>query len=485
MGQRLKVLIVEDSEDDMLLLVRELRSNGWDVEYKGVDNATDMTRCLEEETWDIIISDYAMPGFSGLDALHIAADKCVDVPFVILSGTIGEQTAVETMRAGAHDYIMKGHLALLGPAVRRELREAEIRREHRRVEQCFRIVSKVATDIIYEWDLRDGRITWFGPIEEALGYEAADMPRTSSDWLELIHPDDRLHLKDITEYRQEEPLCQEIRVRKKDGTWLYWADRGAPVLDDHGRAVKWIGGYSDITERKRSESQLVEYQRRLKSLASELSLVEERERRRIAVGVHDDICQKLALAKLELQSLQHSLEDTTAIKVLERVCGITDLIISDAHSLTFELSNPVLYEIGLDAAIESWLGANVKDKQAIDCRFHSAVRGIKPPEDVRVFLFQSVRELVTNVLKHANASTLDISIGRDNDKLSISVKDNGDGFDRTKVETKETGGFGLFSVEERLAYLGGSLDVESRPGQGTTIVLRVPWHQECQVEVKG
>ena len=231
--------------------------------------------------------------------------------------------------------------------------------------------------------------------------------------------------------------------------------------------------------------ELAIHQQRLKSLASELSLAEERERRRIAAGVHDDIGQKLALAKLELQALQHTLEDTSAIKALERVCIVTDLIISDAHSLTFELSNPVLYEIGLDAAIESWLGANVKGKHGIEYRFHSDPRGIKPSEDVRVFLFQSVRELITNVLKHANASELEISTYRASDKLCVSVGDNGDGFDRARAKTKETGGFGLFSVEERLAYLGGRLEVDSQPGQGTTIVMVVPWQQESKLEIKG
>jgi len=360
MAQTLKALIVEDNEDDVQLLVRELRHSGWLLTYEHVDNREDLDRCLQQESWDVIISDYAMPGFSGLEALSIAQAHRPDAPFIVVSGTIGEETAAKVMRLGAHDYIMKHHLALLGPAIERELQEAEMRRKH-----------------------------------------------------------------------------------------------------------------------QHAEAKLAHYQKRLRSLASQLSLAEERERRRIAAGVHDDICQKLALAKLEMQSVQQTLTDTRVIKMLERECGIIDQIIDDAHTLTFELSNPVLYEIGLDAAIEAWLSANVKGKHGLTYEFVSNVKGFKPEEHVLVFVFQSVRELITNTIKHAQASCIRVSLQRQDDTFEVAVEDNGIGFDASKVETTARHGFGLFSVEERLEYLGGKLDIHSEPHQGTRITLTIPWKENA------
>jgi len=131
----LHVLIIEDSEDDALLLVRALRSGGYDPTFERVDTPAAVTAALNQQTWDIIISDYSMPYFSGLAALELLKESGLDIPFIILSGAIGEETAVETMRAGAHDYIMKGNLTRLIPAIERELREAAVRREGKRAEE--------------------------------------------------------------------------------------------------------------------------------------------------------------------------------------------------------------------------------------------------------------------------------------------------------------------------------------------------------------
>ena len=128
MPESLRVLLVEDSEDDATLLVRQLRRDGFDARVERVETAAEMDAALDRESWDLIIADYALPTFSAPDALAILKRRGLDLPFIIVSGTIGEETAVAAMKAGAHDYLMKGHLARLAPAIRRELREADDRR---------------------------------------------------------------------------------------------------------------------------------------------------------------------------------------------------------------------------------------------------------------------------------------------------------------------------------------------------------------------
>jgi len=131
----IRLLLIEDSEDDSLLVIRQIEKGGYNVYYERVETADKMKSALLEETWDIILSDYAMPHFNGLEALKLIKESGFDIPFIIISGTIGEEVAVEAMKEGAHDYIMKNNLKRLLPAVERELREAKSRAERKLLEQ--------------------------------------------------------------------------------------------------------------------------------------------------------------------------------------------------------------------------------------------------------------------------------------------------------------------------------------------------------------
>lgn len=135
----LKLLIVDDSEQDVALLLRELHKAGYSPVHRRVDTASEMSNTLDSEPWDIIISDHAMPGFSSLDALRILHEKGLDLPFIIVSGQIGEDVAVSAMKAGAHDYIMKGNLKRLGPAIERELEEVANRHQRKKAEEGLRV----------------------------------------------------------------------------------------------------------------------------------------------------------------------------------------------------------------------------------------------------------------------------------------------------------------------------------------------------------
>jgi len=135
MSKPLRVLIAEDSEDDALLVVREFERGGYDVTFERVETAEAMNAALDAKEWDVVLADYAMPQFSGLDALKLLQESGHDLPFIIVSGTIGEETAVAAMKAGAHDYLMKDNLARLAVAVERELQDAEVRRERKRAEE--------------------------------------------------------------------------------------------------------------------------------------------------------------------------------------------------------------------------------------------------------------------------------------------------------------------------------------------------------------
>jgi PleD family two-component response regulator len=145
MGNRLRILIVDDSEDDTMLLVRGLAQGGFEPEFERVETAEAMGAALLNQTWDVIISDYSMPRFSGLAALSVLQQSDLDLPFILVSGTVGENLAVQAMKAGAHDYVMKNNLQRLTGAIERELRDAEVRRKHKRAQEWLNYVAQYDT----------------------------------------------------------------------------------------------------------------------------------------------------------------------------------------------------------------------------------------------------------------------------------------------------------------------------------------------------
>ncbi len=313
--------------------------------------------------------------------------------------------------------------------------------------------------------------------EEIWGRSCEEFYKNPRVWIDAIHPDDRQHVEDaFAKGRLDGTYSEEFRIIRSDGTMRWIWDRNVVIRDEFGNTQRIAGVAEDITERKKAQQKFLEYQTQLKSLASELLLAEERERRRIATGVHDDIGQKLALTKLELQSIPERVSDPDVSASLSHACELVDKAMQDARSLAFDLSNPVLYKVGFVAAVESLLSERIMQKCGIKSEFKSKVRKLKLGQDTSVVMFQAVRELLTNVVKHANASTVKVCIDKSDHKVQVIVEDDGIGFDlsRLKSPDKEKGEFGLFNVKERLEYLGGSFDIESKPGQGTRVTMTVP-----------
>jgi signal transduction histidine kinase len=230
----------------------------------------------------------------------------------------------------------------------------------------------------------------------------------------------------------------------------------------------------DISERKEAESKLMAYQKQLQALTSEMMLVEERERRRIASELHDQIGQNLALCKLKVAALEQNLNDKALKGDLTVVRRLLEVSIQDARSLIFDLSPPVLYELGFSAALE-WLAERLQEQFRIPIEFESRLKDPELKSDQQVILFQVARELLMNVGKHSRASQAKIILAREGPFLKLQVNDDGVGFDAARVfaPREPDGGFGLFSMRERLNYLGGGLDVKSKRGQGSQITVKL------------
>ncbi len=229
----------------------------------------------------------------------------------------------------------------------------------------------------------------------------------------------------------------------------------------------------DITERKQAETKLLSMQRKLRSLASELSIAEERERRRVAMHLHDGIGHVLALCQFRLEALQEKAPEEIRPE-LEEIRDAVVSAINETRSLTFQLCPPVLYDLGLAAALD-WLGEQTSRKHGLPVKVREETGTPRLETDLRALLFQSVRELLFNVVKHAEAKTATITIRPENNCVLVTVEDDGRGFDVVGIDAPgEETGFGLFNIRERLNHIGGNLDIYSVAGEGTRVILTAP-----------
>lgn len=272
MGTKIEVLLVEDNEDDAILEICELRKGGFDVVYERVENEAEMREALCAKHWDCIISDYSLPHFSGIVALEIFKETKLDIPFILVSGAIGEDIAVEAMKAGAHDYIMKNKLMRLVPSLERELKEAEIRKklkasEKERQEQdaMFRMLIEKNSNIISIINEEGQLIFENSAVEKITGYTIEE--RKGCGILDLVHPDDLEAVKSnfndlLTE--PEKPRTITIRNRHKDGSWRWMEIVSTNLL--HDPLIKAIVvNIQDVTVRKEAEEKIRQ---------SEISLLE-------------------------------------------------------------------------------------------------------------------------------------------------------------------------------------------------------------------
>jgi signal transduction histidine kinase len=233
-----------------------------------------------------------------------------------------------------------------------------------------------------------------------------------------------------------------------------------------------IGVVTDVSDLKEAGARLRQREAQLRALAAEAAMAEQRERRRIAIRLHDNLAQTLARARLEAEGVR----DTTArAAALDRVRRLLDQAFEEARAAILDLYPPTLIELGLVPAIEDLL-ERVRAEHGIQAALECAPGPIHASDDLQAALYSAVTELVRNAVKHARARHLKVGLARADDKVRIAVEDDGAGFNPEAVHRRGNlkGGFGLFGVAERMRYLGGSVDIWSQPGRGTRITLEAP-----------
>ena len=353
MKTALRLLICEDIDTDAAMVVKVIENGGFEVFSQTVDSANDFKTALEKENWDIIISDFNIPGFGGQEALQILKESEHDIPFVLVSGTVGEEIAVNMMKLGSSDYLMKGNLQRLPGVVERELEEALIRKEKK--------------------------------------------------------------------------------------TALY---------------------------------QLAERKEELKKLSRYLKNAREEERKYISREIHDEIGQLATAAKMELFWLNKNLkqQDKKIQEHADRCMEIVELLIDQTRKIAGSLRPPKFDEVGLIETIQ-WQVQQVEKAAGIICQFNHSLNDNPIEGEVKTELFRICQESMTNVMRHAKAQHLFISLSQDVEGINMEINDDGMGFDTQGY----TDHLGLLGMRERAISIGGQLVIASSHGNGTKIRVSVPF----------
>jgi two-component system, cell cycle sensor histidine kinase and response regulator CckA len=282
MQQSLRVLLVEDNPDDAKLLLRELKRAGFEAIPQRVDTEAAFVASLQGKP-DVILSDYAMPEFDGLRALDLLKKNGLEVPFILVSGTIGEDIAVEAMKQGAADYLIKDRLARLGPAIRHALEQGRLRQERKRTAEELRITHEKLRQllahspaVIYTLKVDGQTITptvVSDNIERLLGFTVEECSYYDW-WLNGLHPEDRERvLKTLAQGLTQNGYVVEYRIRRKDGSYRWIEDNNRVLHDAEGKTNYMVGVWTDITKRKTAEETVQQSEARFRELAENINEV--------------------------------------------------------------------------------------------------------------------------------------------------------------------------------------------------------------------
>jgi signal transduction histidine kinase len=355
MKKEIHILMLEDDLADAELTQYALREGGIHFSLARVETRDDYVEQLDDSPPGLILSDFSLPGFDGYKALNIARDKCPETPFIFVTGTMGEEVAIETLKSGATDYVLKTRLSRLAPAVHRALREAQ------------------------------------------------------------------------------------------------------------GRA-----------ERKKAEDQLRESHERLRALSEYLQSVREEERTRIAREVHDELGQALTGCKLDASWLAARLPRQLK-PLVERARALTshiDSTIQTVRRIATELRPGVLDHLGLAAALE-WQANEFQNRTGIRCDVQGEVRKPMLDTDLSTTLFRIFQETLTNIIRHAGATQVSVTLRQTDGQIVLQVRDNGRGISPLQIANPQA--MGILGMKERAALLGGKFHIAPMlRSEGTQVTVSIP-----------
>ena len=394
-----------------------------------------------------------------------------------VAGDLSQSTRLQTIKGFFFVTVMGAWLYWM-------LRKAFQKRDHAlalaaKTAERFELVARASNDAIWDWNLITNEIWWSEGFHDLFGYRTQELEPTIESWTRRLHPDDRERaIEKIHKVIDSggEDWSDEYRFRCKDGSYADVYDQGFVVHDAAGKPVRMVGGMMDVTPRKRAEAQLDLSRRQMRALSARQETMRERERTRIAREIHDQLGQMLTALKMDLRWVEKQLKDRNGelMPVRDKLADATDLAdqtIECVQNIAADLRPSVLDHLGLPTALR-FETERFHKRAGLDVTLHSVeeVPELKP--EVAGAMFRIFQEALTNVVRHSEATAIDIRLSQKDKDLILEVKDNGKGISPEALANPRS--LGLLGMKERASLLGGEVMLQPAAAGGTVVTLRVP-----------
>ena len=478
----IKLLILEHDENDLELLLYELKKSDLELAPKIVGTKEQFTQALADFCPDVILSDYSLPGFDGITAFRIKQEICPHVPFIIVSGTIGEENAVELIKNGVTDYSIKDKLFTVIPKIKRAIKEANERHEKQVVEQTLRnsqsqLAEAQRISKIGSWEIGEN-----GEMKSCSDelYRILDLdPATTLSFeifMQFVHPDDKAIILKAQETTTATGITEVVQFRLISHTGMekYIEGRGTQRSDAQG--ISFIGTCQDITEKVKAEQLLANYSEQIarERLEHQRMMVrasiesQERERAEIGRELHDNINQILAVTKAYIEASMTELDMRE--ELAERSIKNLQLAINEIRKISKSLVPPVMDNNGLIDSVHDLIeNIRVVNPFAINFQYEKEqLRNVTPQQQLA--LYRIVQEQFNNIIKHAQAHNVSIELFEKNNCIDLLIQDDGKGFDPRERRK----GVGLSNILSRIELFDGKLEVISSKGHGCQLKIHVP-----------
>ena len=494
-----KILAIDDNELNLELLNHIVQKFYPDFTMLKAFNGNEGIKMANDEDPELILLDILMPGINGYDVCKILKSdiKTSNIPVIMISA-LGWKSdeRIKGLDAGADAFISKPFdnnelRAQINVALRIKAVEDLLRKRNENLELSIKTqtnkylqreerilqISKHVKQFYWETD-KSGKIVYISPvIENILKISPLDIIGKLK-YTEIFQLDNENNPIQLSENSVLNEVEIELNVNKSK---LWFAISSFPFFNNDGKYDGNRGVCFDITNRKLAEIEqkrnirkIESYQKKLKEINKEISLVEERERRRIAENLHDGLGQTLSLAYIKLSSINDENISNEVKVILETTSDLLNKAINESRSLTYDLSPPILYELGLIPALK-WKLDQVEQKYNLKAIIYGDSLDIKIDKDYSIFVYRIVSELIQNIIKHAKATQFILRIKKINKSYRFEVEDNGIGIDYEKRNMNKISGFGLMSIREKMESFNGHFRINSGFANGTIAIIEFPF----------
>ncbi len=509
MATPLRILILEDNSDDAALMLYQLKQSGFDPRWTRVDTKAQYLAHLSSDL-DLILADYNLPQFTGLEAFFLLNDYRLDIPFILVSGTVGEETAVDCIKKGITDYVLKDRMIRLGPKVIAALEQKRLREQKNQTEEAliqseeqFRQLAENINEVFWLMDRKQGRVLYVSPqYSQVWKRSAKSIYDDANGWLNTVHPEDRSRVEAAFQQTIEDGRYdEEYRIVHPDGSIRWIRDRGFPIRDVHGNVYRVAGLAEDITERRIAEQERI----------TKFKIERERNHLQDAVRALERV---LGVVGHELRTPLAGMRALTEL-VLRGDSWTQEEIspsVQTLHTEILRMSEMVhdLLEVArMNSGLASWNWSSLNIYN-VCCEAMNSVRPLinqekiklnieLTPQDLTIHgdasaLRRLILNLLTNAQKHTQAGSITIrgSIINQNEVnfLQLQICDTGSGMSphiasglgvpfalNTGIVERsivQGSGLGLAICNGILAAHGGSISLSTAPGEGTTVTILLP-----------